>query len=116
MNRKKAKSQWAGRRVLVVSSQGPVRLITADPTRCRSCRSPHRYDERNAHSTLENQDYVEDQIPDTQPDSQTGSGELRRREPALWNDDEIEFYDDGRGAVPGKSWSSLSGRPLSSFR
>ncbi|KAL7413824.1 hypothetical protein BDY24DRAFT_388284 [Mrakia frigida] len=83
-NRKKAKSAWAG-----------------------------RYDERNPNSTLEAQEYEEGQTADdisnalANPTDTSGAGKPgaagaggRGRDQSLWNDNEIEFYENGQGEVP----------------
>ncbi|CED82667.1 Proteolipid membrane potential modulator [Phaffia rhodozyma] len=58
-----------------------------------------RYEERNAHSTLEGQDYEEGQIADvlanpTDTSMAGGGGASRGREDRLWDENEVEFYNE----------------------
>lgn len=70
----------------------------------------YRYDERNPNSTLEAQEYEEGQTADSvsaalaNPTDTSGVGQpgSRGRDQGLWNDDEIEFYENGQGALPGE--------------
>lgn len=75
----------------------------------------NRYEERNAHSTLEGAEYAEDQVADVlaNPTDTSAAGRAAGREERLWNDDEVEYYGNGEGAVPGRS--SLF-HPLSEIR
>ena len=79
MVRKKAKSAWAG-----------------------------RYDERNPNSTLDAQEYEEGQVADVLAHPTDTSGAAAPAAPRLWDDAEIEYYQNGEGAVPGK-WLACIG-------
>lgn len=72
MVRKKAKSAWAG-----------------------------RYDERNPNSTLDAQEYEEGQVADVLAHPTDTSAAGQPTAPRLWDDNDVEYYQNGEGAVPG---------------
>lgn len=101
--RKKQKSQWSGRFVPPL----PPRLappfhrsqLTCLRLRC------DRYEERLPHSTLENQEYAEDQIADViaNPTDTSSAGAKGKNQP-LWREDDEEFYNEDPPAANQQHW------------
>jgi hypothetical protein len=58
-----------------------------------------RYEERLPHSTLEGQDYAEDQIADVIANP-TDTSNAGRQPERLWREDDEEYYNDDRRSSP----------------
>jgi hypothetical protein len=72
-----------------------------------------RYNERNSHNDYDEGELEEGQVrnvlahpTDTSNAGATSADPNRGREERLWDDAEMEYYENGEGAVPGESSSS----------
>lgn len=101
--RKKQKSQWSGRSVPSFRL-ALLRLSNRSQLTCLRLLFD-RYEERLPHSTLENQEYAEDQIADViaNPTDTSGAGAKVKNQP-LWREDDEEFYNEDPPAANQQHW------------
>lgn len=97
-NRRKAKNQWSGRCVPAALTHAPLvdrwllwRRLIETPASVGS------YEERLPHSTLEGQDYAEDQIADVIANP-TDTSQAGRQPERLWREDDEDYYNEDRRA------------------